>query len=163
PINRSLPASPKGRGEHLPLGEGRGEGAGILNKMTLQDIDLDNKRVLVRVDFNVPQNPDGSVADDTRIRETLPTIQYLRERGCRVVLVSHLGRPDGKRDPKLTLEPVARELKRLLGAPVDFAQDTIGPDARAKLDGLESGGVLLLENVRFHPEEEANDPGFAGQ
>ena len=111
----------------------------------------------------MPQNPDGSVADDTRIRETLPTIQYLRDRGCKVVLVSHLGRPDGKRDPKLSLEPVARELERLLGAPVAFASDTIGPDAHAKLDGLPAGGVLLLENVRFHPEEEANDGAFAAK
>jgi phosphoglycerate kinase len=119
--------------------------------------------VLVRVDFNVPQNQDGTVADNTRIRETLPTIQYLRDRGCRVVLISHLGRPDGKPDPRLSLALVARELERLRGAPVAFAQDTIGPDARAKLAALPPGGVLLLENVRFHPEEEANDPAFAAE
>jgi 3-phosphoglycerate kinase len=134
-----------------------------LNKKTVRDVDLTDKRVLVRVDYNVPQNADGSVADSTRIRETLPTIQYLRERGCRVVLVSHLGRPDGKPDPKLSLEPVARELAKLLSAPVAFAHDTIGADAHAKRDALSPGGVLLLENVRFYPEEEGNDPGFAAK
>ncbi len=132
-------------------------------KKTLRDVDLIEKRVLVRVDFNVPQTPDGSVADNTRIRETLPTIQHLREARCRIVLVSHLGRPDGKPDPKLTLEPVARELEMLLGAPVAFAHDTVGPDAHGKLSALRLGGVLLLENVRFHPEEEANAPGFAAE
>jgi len=134
-----------------------------LNEKTLRDVDLDGRRVLVRVDFNVPQNPDGSVSDNTRIRETLPTIQYLRDYGCRVVLVSHLGRPDGKRDPKLSLAPVARELEKLLGTPVVFASDTVGPDAHAKLDALPAGGVLLLENVRFHPEEEANAAAFASE
>jgi phosphoglycerate kinase len=125
-------------------------------KKTLRDVNLAGKRVLVRVDFNVPQNPDGTVADNTRIRETLPTIQYLRDAGSKIVLVSHLGRPDGKPDPKLSLEPVAHELAKLLGAPVAFAHDTVGPDAHAKVESLN-----LLENVRFHPEEEANDPGFA--
>jgi phosphoglycerate kinase len=132
-----------------------------LRKKTLRDVDVGGKRALVRVDFNVPQNPDGSVADNTRIRETLPTIQYLREAGCRVVLISHLGRPDGKRDPKLSLKPVALELEKLVGAPVAFARDTIGPDAQPRLDALQPGGVLLLENVRFYPEEEANDADFA--
>jgi len=132
-------------------------------KKTLRDVDLAGKRVLVRVDFNVPQTPDGDIADNTRIRETLPSINYLRDAGCRVVLVSHLGRPDGKPDPRLSLEPVSRELNKLLGAPVAFARDTIGPDAHAQLDAVQPGGVLLLENVRFHPEEEANDPGFAAE
>lgn len=134
-----------------------------MRKKSLRDVDLAGKRVLVRVDFNVPQTPNGAVADDTRIRETLPTIQYLRGLGCRVVLVSHLDRPDGKPDPRLSLAPVARELARLLGAPVAFANDTVGPDAHAKLDALQPSGVLLLENVRFHAGEEANDPGFAAE
>ena len=134
-----------------------------LNKRTLRDVDLGGKRVLVRVDFNVPQSPDGSVADNTRIRETLPTIQHLRDQGCRVILVSHLGRPDGKRDPRLSLEPVARELEELLGGTVAFATDTVGPDAQAKLTVLPPGGILVVENVRFHPQEEANDPNFAAE
>jgi phosphoglycerate kinase len=111
----------------------------------------------------VPLTPDGAVADNTRIRETLPTIQYLREAGCRTVLVSHLGRPDGKPDPRLSLETAADELAKLLGAPVAFARDTVGPDAHAKLGALDPDGVLLLENVRFYPEEEANDPAFAAE
>jgi len=134
-----------------------------LNKKTLRDVDLDGKRVLVRVDFNVPQNADGSIADSTRIRETVPTIQYLRDHGCRVVLVSHLGRPDGKPDRKLTLAPVAAELAKLLKTDVVFAADTIGNDAHTKLAQLGPGDVLLLENVRFHAEEEANDPAFAAE
>lgn len=103
------------------------------------------------------------MADATRIRETLPTLEYLRDRGCRIVLVSHLGRPDGKRDPRQSLAPVARELEAVLGAPVKFAEDTIGPDAQAKAESLQPGEVLLLENVRFDPGEEANDPGFAAE
>src|SRR5690349_3672989 len=95
----------------------------------LRDIDLAGKRVLVRVDYNVPQDEHGAITDDSRIRETLPTLRYLREQGCRIVLVAHLGRPDGKLDPKLTLAPVAKKLEELIGAPVAFAHDTIGPDA----------------------------------
>jgi phosphoglycerate kinase len=117
----------------------------------------------VRVDYNVPQADDGLVADNTRIRETLPTLRYLQDAGCRIVLVSHLGRPDGRVDPKLSLEPVGRELERLIGGHVAFAHDTIGPDAHGGADGLPPRGILLLENVRFHPEEEANDPAFAAE
>ena len=98
----------------------------------------------------------------TRIRETLPTLRYLQEQGCRIVLLSHLGRPDGHDDPKYTLAPVAAELEKLLGAPVLFAHDTIGPDSHAKAEQLQPGGVLLLENVRFYSGEEEDDPAFAG-
>jgi phosphoglycerate kinase len=128
---------------------------------SLRDIDIRGKRVLVRVDYNVPQDEHGAVTDDTRIRETLPTLQYLRDADARIVLVAHLGRPDGKLDPKLTLAPVAKALEHLVGVPVAFAHDTIGPDAQAKANALKPGEILLLENVRFHPEEEQNDPGFA--
>jgi phosphoglycerate kinase len=130
-------------------------------KKTIRDVDLRGKRVLVRVDYNVPQDDAGAITDSSRIRETLATLHYLRDAGCRVVLVSHLGRPDGKVDPRLTLEPVARELEAQLAHRVEFARDTTGPGARAKAAQLQPGGVLLLENVRFHAEEEANDPSFA--
>jgi phosphoglycerate kinase len=130
-------------------------------KQTIKDVDVTRKRVLVRVDYNVPQDESGKITDNSRIRETLPTMEYLRDHASKVVLVSHLGRPDGKVAPKLSLEPVALELERLLGVPVHFARDTIGPDARERAGALGPGGFLLLENVRFHPEEEKNDPGFA--
>jgi phosphoglycerate kinase len=132
-----------------------------MRKKTVRDVDVTRKRVLVRVDYNVPQDESGAITDSSRIRETLPTMEYLRDHASRVVLVSHLGRPDGKVVPKLTLEPVAQELERLLGVPVHFAHDTIGPDAHQRADALGPGGFLLLENVRFHPEEEKNDPAFA--
>lgn len=131
-------------------------------KKTLRDIDLAGKRVLVRVDYNVPLDG-GRVADNTRVRETLPTLRYLKEAGCRILLVSHLGRPDGKIDARYSLESIAGELATLLGGPVGFAGDTVGPDAQGKGDALRPGEVLLLENVRFYPEEEANDPAFAAQ
>ncbi len=129
-------------------------------KKTIRDIDLAGKRVLVRVDYNVPLDH-GRVADAMRIRETLPTIQYLREANCQIVLVSHLGRPDGNPDPALSLKPIAEELEKLLGAPVAFANDIVGPSARGAAGALQAEQVLLLENVRFDPREEANDPGFA--
>ncbi len=129
-------------------------------KKTVRDIDVRGKRVFVRVDFNVPLTDSGDVADDTRIRESLPTIRYLREQASRVILASHLGRPKGP-DPKLSLRPVARRLEELLGAPVAFAADCIGASAFAVVDALEPGAVALLENLRFHPGEEANDPEFA--
>ncbi len=133
-----------------------------MTKLSIRDLDMTGKRVFIRVDFNVPL--EGSrVTDDTRIRETVPTLQLAIERGAQVVLASHLGRPKGKVNPKYSLAPVAARLKELLGRPVEFAADCVGPDAEAKSKALGNGGVLLLENVRFHPEEEANDEGFSKQ
>ncbi len=135
-------------------------------KQTIRDIDVTDKRVLVRVDFNVPlESKDGQmvITDDTRIKGTLPTLNYLLEKGAKVILCSHLGRPKGQRDPNQSLKPVATALSALLGRPVDFADDCIGPDAEAKANALSSGGVLLLENVRFHAGEEKNDPELAKQ
>jgi len=129
-------------------------------KLSIRDLDLQNKRVLVRVDFNVPMS-DGKVDDDTRIRETLPTLRLAMEKGARVILASHLGRPKGKVDLKYTLEPVAKRLSELLGKPVKFAEDCVGFDAESQSKSLRDGEILLLENVRFHPEEEANNPQFA--
>jgi phosphoglycerate kinase len=135
-----------------------------MNKKTVRDIDVAGKRVLVRVDFNVPlDSATGQVADDTRIRAAIPTIQYLRERGAKVILCSHLGRPDGKVVDRLRLRPVAAHLSTLLNAPVTMAPDCVGPDVEALVARMQPGDVLLLENVRFHPEEEANDPAFARQ
>ncbi len=128
---------------------------------TLQDLDVAGKRVLVRVDFNVPQAADGSVTDDTRIRAALPTLEALRTRGACVVLMSHLGRPKGQINPKYTLRPVAGRLSELIGAPVAFAEDCIGPGAEAAAAALHPGELLLLENTRFHAEEEKNDGDFA--
>src|SRR3984893_17762703 len=133
-----------------------------MNKLSIRDLEMGSKRVFVRVDFNVPLEG-GRVADDTRIRETLPTIAFARERGARLVLASHLGRPKGKPDPKFSLRPVAVKLAELLGLPVDFAADCVGPGAEAKSRAVANGGVLLLENVRYHAEEEANDENFSRQ
>ena len=133
-----------------------------MNKLSIRDLQLGGKRVFVRVDFNVPLDG-GRVTDDTRIRETLPTLAFARERGARLVLASHLGRPKGKPDPKYSLRPVAAKLVELLGAPVEFAPDCVGADAEAKSRALANGGVLLLENVRYHAEEEANDENFSRQ
>ena len=131
-----------------------------MNKLSIRDLGLAGKRVFIRVDFNVPLDK-GKVADDTRIRETLPTLKLAMERGGKLVLASHLGRPKGKVDPKYTLAPVAARLQEMLGKPVDFASDCVGPDAEAKSKALPNGGVLLLENVRYYPQEEANDPEFS--
>jgi len=129
---------------------------------TLRDLgDLDGKRVLVRVDFNVPLE-NGTVADDMRIRAALPTIEELRRRGARIVLVSHLGRPKD-REPSLSLAPVGARLGELLGAPVSVAPGVVGGDVRAAVDGLGDGDVLLLENVRYEPGETKNDPELAGE
>ena len=127
---------------------------------TIRDVDWGGKTALVRVDFNVPMQG-GQVADDTRIRAALPTIQYLRQQGAKVVLLSHLGRPDGKPNPKYSLEPVAERLGQLLKSPCPFAADCVGPPAEAAINMIGSGEVVLLENVRFHAEEEVNDPAFA--
>ncbi len=118
-------------------------------------------RVLVRVDFNVPLDGDRNITDDTRITAALPTVSHLVERGAKVILMSHLGRPKGKIQPAMSLRPVADRLAELLDAPVKFAQDTVGPDAVERAGGLKPGEVLLLENLRFNPGETSNDPGFA--
>ncbi len=133
-----------------------------MEKMTLRDIDVQGKRVFVRVDFNVPFNEEGEVADDTRIRAALPTIGYLIDRGARVILASHLGRPKGKPDPRFSLRPVAGRLSALLGREVGFAGDCVGPAAQDSVRAMSDGDVTVLENLRFHPEEEVNDPEFAG-
>src|ERR1700722_32681 len=133
-----------------------------MSKLSIRDLQMNGQRVFMRVDFNVPLK-DGRVSDDTRIRETLPTLHLAIERGARLVLASHLGRPKGGPDPKFSLEPVADRLRALLGKPVVFAPDCVGADAEAKSRALANGEVLLLENVRFHREEERNDPEFSKQ
>lgn len=129
-------------------------------KKTIQDINVEGKRVLVRVDFNVPIEA-GAVADDTRIRASLPTIEYLLARGCKVILCSHLGRPKGEANPDLSLEPAASRLGELITSPVSFVSDCVGPQVEEAVARLESGQVLVLENTRFHPGEKENEPGFA--
>ena len=131
-------------------------------KLSIKDIDLKSQRVFIRVDFNVPIN-DGQIEDDTRIRATIPTIKYATEHGARVILASHLGRPKGQRVDKYSLRPVAEHLSTLLNQPVEFADDCIGEATTAKVAALKDGDVLLLENLRFHPEEEQNDEAFARQ
>ena len=131
-------------------------------KKTIEDIQINGKRVLVRVDFNVPLTDNGEVSDDKRIEAALPTIRYLIDNDAKVILCSHLGRPKGRINPKLSLKPVSQRLAGLLpGVSVAFASDSIGPDAKAKAEKLEAGQVLLLENLRFYPEEEDNDRDFA--
>jgi phosphoglycerate kinase len=127
---------------------------------TIRDVDVAGRRVLVRVDFNVPLD-DGRVADDRRIREALPTLQDLRRRGARVILMSHLGRPEGTVVESLRLDPVARRLSELLGVPVRKLDDCVGPEVERAVAEMRDGDVVLLENLRFHPGEEANDPAFA--
>ncbi len=127
----------------------------------LEDADIAGKTVLVRVDFNVPMDAAGQVSDDTRLRSALPTIAHLRAAGAKTVLAAHFGRPKGERKSEMSLAPVAPALEGVLGASVAFAPDCIGPDAQAAVDALPAGGVLLLENTRFHAGEEKNDPAFA--
>jgi phosphoglycerate kinase len=133
-----------------------------MNKKTIRDVDVKGKRVLVRVDYNVPIK-DGKVGDDTRIRAAMPTVEYLLKNGAAVILCSHLGRPKGGPEPKYSLRPVAEYLGGLLGKPVAFAEDCVGPVAEKAAKALKPGGVLLLENTRFHPEEEKNNPEMAKQ
>lgn len=135
----------------------------MIAKLKIQDLDLKDKKVLVRVDFNVPLNPDGTIADDTRIQEALPTIQLILDKGGIPILMSHLGRPKKEKDPKLTLAPCAQDLSQLLGLPVKMAPDCIGPEVEAMAAGLKANEVLLLENLRFYPAEERpeSDPAFA--
>ncbi len=131
-------------------------------KKTVADVDVKGKRVLMRVDFNVPLEGD-QITDDRRIAQALPTIKNVLERGGKLILMSHLGRPKGAVNPKYSLKPVANKLGELLGKFVRFAPDCIGPDVEKLVNGLPDGDVLLLENLRFHPEEEKNDPNFAAQ
>ena len=131
-------------------------------KKTVADIDVEGKRVLLRVDFNVPLNRNtGAISDDTRIRASLPTIKYLVDHKARVIICSHLGRPEGKVVENLRMAPIAERLSHLVGRPVSTASDCIGPEVESKVKALEEGHIVVLENLRFHPEEEANDPDFA--
>jgi phosphoglycerate kinase len=132
-----------------------------MNPSSIELLPIENKRVFIRVDFNVPLTAKGEVSDDTRIREALPTIRYARQKGAKVILASHLGRPKGKADPSLSLMPVAERLGELLRIPVLLAPDCIGPEVKLEIGRLASGEIILLENLRFHNEEEKNDPGFA--
>src|SRR6266851_8488034 len=133
-------------------------------KLCVRDLDVQDKRVFLRVDYNVPlEEKDGQMAitDETRIVETLPTLKLLIEQGAKLILAAHLGRPKGKREPSLSLRPVAAKLADLLGRPVAFVDDCLGEKVEKTVGVMQPGDVLLLENVRFYPEEEANDPAFA--
>src|SRR5579872_2556394 len=138
-------------------------------KLSITDLSLNKKRVFIRVDFNVPLDDNGRITDDTRIRESMPTIELATARGAKVILASHLGRPKGKPNPKMSLAPAAKRLEELLyekhgGDPVvHFAKDCVGPEAQSRCVKLNPGEIILLENLRFHAEEEANDPAFAKQ
>ena len=133
-----------------------------MNKLSISDLAVSGKRVFVRVDFNVPL-ADGKITDDTRITAALPSIRYIIEKGGRLILASHLGRPKGKPEPKYSLRPVAVRLGELLGKTIQFAPDCVGPEVEKMASALKNGDVLLLENLRFHAEEEKNDPAFAKQ
>ena len=129
-------------------------------KLSLESMDVANKKVFVRVDFNVPMK-DGQITNDKRIRAAIPTITYLLEKGAKIILASHMGRPKGAVKAELSLAPVAERLSQLLGKPVAFVAESIGPDVEAAVNDLQVGQVLLLENLRFHIGEEKNDPEFA--
>jgi phosphoglycerate kinase len=132
-----------------------------MKKLNIRDCDVRGKRVLARFDFNVPLSSDKSITDDTRIIEALPTIKHIVEHGGRLILMSHLGRPRGRRDPELSLLPVAYRLGELVDNPLRFVEACTGPEVKEKVDELKDGEILLLENLRFHPGEEQNDPGLA--
>lgn len=132
----------------------------MFRKKTIRDVDVSGKRVLVRVDFNVPLS-EGAVTDDTRVRAALPTIRYLVDKGARVILMSHLGRPKGEPDPQYSLRPVRRVLQRLLGRNVVFIDSTVGPEVSEAVERMVDGEVLMLENLRFNPGEKADDPTFS--
>lgn len=134
-----------------------------MEKRTIRDVDVAGRRVLVRVDFNVPLDEQGRVTDDRRIRESLPTVRYLLDRGASVVLMSHLGRPGGRVVESLRMVPVGERLAQLLARPVQVLPDCVGPEVEAAVARMQPGDVALLENLRFHPEEEANDPDFAAR
>lgn len=137
----------------------------MMNKLNIQDLDLKGKKILTRVDFNVPLSPDGAISDDTRIQESLPTIRLILENGGKPILMSHLGRPKNGWDPELSLAPCAKALSKLLNVPVKMANDCVGKEVQALADHLKQGEVLLLENLRFHEAEEHpdTDPHFAEQ
>jgi phosphoglycerate kinase len=132
-------------------------------KLSIRDLDLKGKRLFIRVDYNVPLDDSGAITDDTRIQASLPTIQYAIDQGARLLLASHLGRPKGKPNPKMSMKPTAARLGELLRKPVEFAADSVGNEPAQKAAALKDGEVLVLENLRFHPEEEKNDPAFAKQ
>lgn len=135
----------------------------MFTKKTINDVDVQGKRVLLRADYNVPVSDNGIITDDYRIRQSVPTIKALLEKGATVIVCSHLGRPEGKPEPRYSLEPVSKRLSKLLGHDVHFAADCIGPQAETAVKSMQPGQVLLLENLRFHPEEEKNDDGFAAK
>ena len=135
----------------------------VLNKLTIEDLDLRGKRVFIRVDFNVPLDEHLNITDDRRVRAALPTINYAIDEGAMVILASHLGRPKGKPDPRYSLEPVARRLRRLLNKDVIFVPDCIGPQVKNVVEKMKPGDVVLLENLRFHPGETENDENFSRQ
>ncbi|MFC1972648.1 phosphoglycerate kinase, partial [Chloroflexota bacterium] len=132
-----------------------------MQKKTVEDIDVAGKRVFLRVDFNVPMDKAGAISDDSRIKACLPTITYLIGHNARVIICSHLGRPDGKVVESLRLTPIARRLSELLSKPIETLRQCIGPEVEDAIDRLKNGGVMLQENIRFYPQEEANDPKFA--
>lgn len=133
----------------------------VLNKLTIRDVDIRNKRVFIRVDFNVPLNSELNITDDTRIRSALPTINYAIDEGAKIILASHLGRPKGKRNPALTLATVVKRLQRLLNKDVLFLDDCLGAEVEQVINNMKSGDVVLLENLRFYPGEEGKDDEFA--
>ncbi|GAB4390312.1 MAG: phosphoglycerate kinase [Thermodesulfovibrionales bacterium] len=135
----------------------------IWNKLTIEDLDLRGKRVFVRADFNVPMDENMIITDDSRIRSTLPTVNYCIDEGAKIILASHLGRPKGKPDPKFSLAPVSKRLQRLLNKEVLFAPDCVGPKVEEMVSRMRGGDVLVLENLRFHPGEEKNEAEFASQ